>query len=89
MTTPITKANYQVKHVDDIPRIVHKAFYVANSGRKGPVVIDFPKDMGVLTSSAPLENEVHLPAYKVVEEPNETDIQQLSEYLSKAKSHLF
>ncbi len=88
MTTPITKANYQVKHVDDIPRIVHEAFYVANSGRKGPVVIDFPKDMGVLTSSAPLENEVHLPAYNVVEEPNEADIQQLSEYLSKAKKPL-
>lgn len=88
MTTPITKANYQVKHVDDIPRIVHEAFYVANSGRKGPVVIDFPKDMGVLTSSAPLENEVHLPAYKVVEEPNKTDIQQLCEYLSKAKKPL-
>lgn len=88
MTTPITKANYQVKHVDDIPRIVHEAFYVANSGRKGPVVIDFPKDMGVLTSSAPLENEVHLPAYKVVEEPNRADIQQLSEYLSKAKKPL-
>lgn len=88
MTTPITKANYQVKHVDDIPRIVHEAFYVANSGRKGPVVIDFPKDMGVLTSSAPLENEVHLPAYKVVEEPSEADIQQLSEYLSKAKKPL-
>ena len=31
MTTPITKANYQVKHVDDIPRIVHEAFYLANT----------------------------------------------------------
>ena len=67
MTTPITKANYQVKHVDDIPRIVHEAFYLANTGRKGPVVIDFPKDMGVLTSSAPLEEEVHLPSYQVTE----------------------
>ena len=48
MTTPITKANYQIKNVDDIPKIVHEAFYIANTGRKGPVVIDFPKDMGVL-----------------------------------------
>ena len=45
MTTPI--AITKVKHVDDIPRIVHEAFYLANTGRKGPVVIDFPKDMGV------------------------------------------
>ncbi|UXR85297.1 biosynthetic-type acetolactate synthase large subunit [Staphylococcus hominis] len=85
MTTPITKANYQVKHVNDIPRIVHEAFYLANTGRKGPVVIDFPKDMGVLTSSAPLEEEVHLPSYQVTENPNEEDIQQLSQYLNHAK----
>lgn len=85
MTTPITKANYQVKHVDDIPRIVHEAFYLANTGRKGPVVIDFPKDMGVLTSSAPLEEEVHLPSYQVTENPNKEDIQQLSQYLNYAK----
>ena len=85
MTTPITKANYQVKHVDDIPRIVHEAFYLANTGRKGPVVIDFPKDMGVLTSSAPLEEKVHLPSYQVTENPNKEDIQQLSQYLNHAK----
>ena len=85
MTTPITKANYQVKDVDDIPRIVHEAFYLANTGRKGPVVIDFPKDMGVLTSSAPLEEEVHLPSYQVIENPKQEDIQQLSQYLNNAK----
>ena len=85
MTTPITKANYQVKHVDDIPRIVHEAFYLANTGRKGPVVIDFPKDMGVLTTSAPLEEEVHLPSYQVTENPNQEDIKQLSQYLNNAK----
>lgn len=85
MTTPITKANYQVKHVDDIPRIVHEAFYLANTGRKGPVVIDFPKDMGVLTTSAPLEEEVHLPSYQVTENPNQEDIKQLFQYLNNAK----
>ena len=89
MTTPITKANYQVKHVDDIPRIVHEAFYLANTGRKGPVVIDFPKDMGVLTSSAPLEEEVHLPSYQVTENPNKEDIQQLSQYLNHEKNLSF
>ena len=43
MTTPITKHNYQVKKIEDIPRIVHEAFHLANTGRKGPVVIDFLK----------------------------------------------
>lgn len=54
MTTTITKHNYQVKKIEDIPRIVHEAFHLANTGRKGPVVIDFPKDMGVLKTDVEL-----------------------------------
>ena len=54
MTTPITKQNYQIKNVEDIPKIVHEAFHVANSGRKGPVVIDFPKDMGISSTNVGL-----------------------------------
>ncbi|MCE0455352.1 biosynthetic-type acetolactate synthase large subunit [Staphylococcus haemolyticus] len=88
MTTPITKANFQVKNVNDIPRIIHEAFYLANSGRKGPVVIDFPKDMGVLKTSAPLVNEVDLPAYNVIENPKDKDISQLIQYLENAKQPL-
>lgn len=88
MTTPITKANFQVKNVNDIPRIIHEAFYLANSGRKGPVVIDFPKDMGVLKTSAPLVNAVDLPAYNVIENPKDKDISQLIQYLENAKQPL-
>lgn len=88
MTTPITKANFQVKNVNDIPRIVHEAFYLANSGRKGPVVIDFPKDMGVLKTSAPLVNEVDLPAYDVTVNTKDKDISQLIQYLDNAKQPL-
>ena len=88
MTTPITKANFQVKNVNDIPRIIHEAFYLENSGRKGPVVIDFPKDMGVLKTSAPLVNEVDLPAYNVIENPKDKDISQLIQYLENAKQPL-
>src|SRR5690606_18813843 len=40
-----TKHNYLVKSVDDLPRILHEAFYIATSGRPGPVVIDIPKDV--------------------------------------------
>ena len=47
MTTPVTKYNYQVRDAKDIPRIIHEAFYLANTGRKGPVVIDIPKNIGV------------------------------------------
>ena len=45
ITTPITKHNYQVLDVNDIPRIVKEAFHIANTGRKGPVLVDFPKNI--------------------------------------------
>ncbi len=45
ITRPCTKHNYLVKDITDLPRLVHEAFYVARSGRPGPVVIDLPKDV--------------------------------------------
>ena len=45
ITRPCTKHNYLVKSVADLPRIMHEAFYVARSGRPGPVVVDLPKDV--------------------------------------------
>src|SRR6476659_8563134 len=41
ITTPITKHNYQIRNVEDIPRIIKEAFYIATTGRPGPVLIDF------------------------------------------------
>ncbi|MGH6954126.1 MAG: acetolactate synthase 3 large subunit [Alphaproteobacteria bacterium] len=51
ITRPCTKHNYLVKHADDLARSVHEAFYVARSGRPGPVVVDLPKD--ILQRDAP------------------------------------
>ena len=85
MTTPITKQNYQIKNVEDIPKIVHEAFHVANSGRKGPVVIDFPKDMGISSTNVGLSNEINLPHYQVKSEPEDIDIKTLVSYISKSK----
>jgi acetolactate synthase-1/2/3 large subunit len=45
ITRPCTKHNYLVKDIADLPRIMHEAFYVARSGRPGPVVVDLPKDV--------------------------------------------
>ena len=45
ITRPCTKHNYLVKRIDDLPRVLHEAFYVAASGRPGPVVVDIPKDI--------------------------------------------
>ena len=85
MTTPITKHNYQIKNVNEIPKIIHEAFHVANSGRKGPVVIDFPKDMGILSTNAEVSNELNLPGYSVPNQPDKTEIQKLRDYLKSSK----
>src|SRR5579883_2426311 len=45
ITRPCTKYNYLVKNIADLPRVLHEAFYVAASGRPGPVVVDIPKDI--------------------------------------------
>ena len=45
ITRHCTKHNYLVKSIDDLPRILHEAFYVAKNGRPGPVVVDLPKDI--------------------------------------------
>ncbi len=47
ITRPCTKHNYLVKDVNDLARVVHEAFYVARSGRPGPVLIDLPKDVAM------------------------------------------
>ena len=45
ITRPCTKHNYLVKSINDLARVLHEAFYVAASGRPGPVVVDIPKDI--------------------------------------------
>ena len=45
ITRHCTKHNYLVRSIEDLPRILHEAFYVASSGRPGPVVVDLPKDV--------------------------------------------
>lgn len=85
MTTPITKHNFQVKHPDEIPEVVHQAFHIANTGRKGPVVIDFPKDVGILQSDVDVCDELDLPGYRLADAPNPQDVQTVLEWLKSAK----
>ncbi|WP_114602983.1 biosynthetic-type acetolactate synthase large subunit [Staphylococcus sp. EZ-P03] len=85
MTTPITKHNFQVKHPDEIPEVVHQAFHIANTGRKGPVVIDFPKDVGILKTEADVCEELDLPGYRLADAPNPKDVLTILDWLKSAK----
>ena len=67
ITLPITKHNYLVTDVDDLAYVIHEAFYIARSGRPGPVLIDLPKDVQKAeTDFVPPEEEVRLPGYRPV-----------------------
>lgn len=64
VTRPITKHNFLVKRVEDLGRVVREAFYLARTGRPGPVLVDIAKDATVKTLDAEPDMEMNLPGYK-------------------------
>ena len=85
ITRPATKHNYLVKKAGDLARVVHEAFYVARSGRPGPVVIDLPKD--ILIGQAPYEAPPSQPhrSYRPQSEPDAGQIAKAVAMLKSAK----
>lgn len=88
LTMPITKNNYQVRETKELPRIIEEAFHIATTGRKGPVVIDLPKDMTIMEADADIEVKLNLPSYQPTVKPNKLQIKKLMEALSIAKKPL-
>ncbi|HLR46295.1 MAG TPA: thiamine pyrophosphate-binding protein, partial [Deinococcales bacterium] len=64
ITAPVTKHNYLVQDVNDIPQVVAEAFHIASTGRPGPVLIDIPKDVQLAEFTGSMETEVDLPGYR-------------------------
>lgn len=64
ITMPITKHSYLVQETSDLARIVKEAFYIATTGRPGPVLIDIPKDISSGMQDYVVPEELHLPGYK-------------------------
>jgi acetolactate synthase-1/2/3 large subunit len=63
ITLPITKHNYLVTDIDELPRIIKEAFCLATSGRCGPVLIDLPKDIQQAQGDFRYPKTVHIPGY--------------------------
>ena len=84
-TAPFTKHNYLVKNPNDIPKIVKEAFYIASTGRPGPVLIDLPKDVAEAKINFKYPEKVVLRGYKpnVVGHPKQ--IQKAAELINKAR----
>lgn len=85
LTTPITKYNYQVKKINELPRVMNEAFHIATTGRPGPVVVDIPKDISEQLQTGKLETDFYLPGYQPTTQPNPLQIVKLSEALERAK----
>lgn len=85
ITMPITKHNYQVRDVNQLPRIIKEAFHIATTGRPGPVLIDLPKDVSLETGLFDYSKEVNLPGYQPTVMPNKLQIRKLVEAVSSAK----
>ncbi|MFZ0371271.1 MAG: biosynthetic-type acetolactate synthase large subunit [Halobacillus sp.] len=85
ITTPITKHNYQVQNIEELPRIVKEAFHIATTGRPGPVVVDIPKDISSEVYAKDVVHHFHLPGYQPTLKPNPLQITKLHEALTQAK----
>jgi acetolactate synthase-1/2/3 large subunit len=85
ITRPITKHNFLVKDVRELTRIIKEAFYIATTGRPGPVLVDLPKD--VMAQKAPFEypKSVDLRGYQPVVEGNSKQVKKAAELISKAR----
>ena len=89
ITRSCTKHNYLVKRIEDLPRILHEAFYVASNGRPGPVVVDIPKDIqfarGVYSRPKDNQHKTYRPTVK----GDLSKIKAAIELMSKAKRPVF
>jgi len=86
VTLPVTKHNYLVMDVHELPYVIKEAFHIARTGRPGPVLIDIPKD--VQTEKIEFvypEEGCHLPGYHPPQDADEADIQEAIELLKHAK----
>jgi acetolactate synthase-1/2/3 large subunit len=85
ITYAVVKHSYLVKNGADIPRITREAFYIATTGRPGPVLIDLPKDVTQGPCDAPFVDSIDLPGYTVPTSGDPEAIRRAAEILSAAR----
>jgi len=89
ITRHCTKHNYLVKRIEDLPRILHEAFYVASSGRPGPVVIDIPKDVQFATGTYSGPRNVQHKTYRPQLKAEAGKLKQALDMMLKARRPVF
>ncbi len=89
ITRPCTKMNWLVKDVNDLARIIHEAFYVAMSGRPGPVVVDIPKDVQFAKGTYAGPEGIMVKSYQPKRKPDDKAISAAIDLIATAKRPLF
>ena len=85
ITMPITKHSYMVRDVEELPRVIHEAFHIANTGRKGPVLIDIPKDVSAAKTLFKPVSELNLRGYNPTVHPNRNQVDKMIKAIEKAE----
>src|SRR5262249_19792547 len=89
ITRPCTKHNYLVKTIDELPRVLHEAFYVAVSGRTGRVVVDIPKDIQFTKGAYAKPKDFQHKGYRSKRKGDIEKIKAAVELMAGAKRPLF
>ena len=82
MTMPIVKHSYLVRDTRDLQNILHEAFFLAQTGRPGPVLVDIPKDISAQIVDIIPIRKLSLPGYLLTSEPDPTAIEQAAEIIN-------
>src|SRR5712671_2010843 len=85
LTRSCTKHNFMVRNIGELPQIVHEAFYIAASGRPGPVLVDIPKDVFMAQGYYTPVTTIHLPGYKVFTEGHAGQIKRAAQMIWEAE----
>lgn len=85
ISRPCTKYNYLVKDVNDLAQTIKEAFYIATTGRPGPVLVDLPKDVSMAVAELHYPEKVYLRGYNPTYQGNKWQIKQAADAILKAK----
>lgn len=88
ITLPITKHNYLVTDIRELPMVIKQAFHIARTGRPGPVLIDIAKDVQAAQGEYEYPDEVHLPGHRVPRNDICSPVQQAAQMLNEAQRPL-
>ena len=85
ITTAITKHNFQLREAAEIPKCIKTAFYIATTGRPGPVLIDMPKNVQAEIADIDFSNGIQIRGYKPTSNPHPLQIRKATELLAEAE----